>query len=242
MAEFPNRITWISLGNQVQVRGRHHAAGSTGSRCGRPTPTRRTGQASSFRHPGQSGLDLGSWTRKHRRELMTAILTLVRAWFAAGAPRPARGVSFGSFEIWERIVGGIVEAAGLTGFLDNLKVWRSESDFDTQYWAGHLGWLSEQVRRPRRSARPRSGPRRWPTRPLHGPAQAGRPGGQGRTARRSGEAYSRTPRPPVRRLCWTGRARPRPRERCGTSSPTTSSDLPPAPGPITPTPDPEPAP
>jgi DNA polymerase-1 len=34
-----------------------------------------------------------------------------------------------------------VETAGLTGFLDNLKVWRSESDFDTQYWEGHLGWL-----------------------------------------------------------------------------------------------------
>ncbi|HEU5110600.1 MAG TPA: hypothetical protein VFT95_18830, partial [Micromonosporaceae bacterium] len=140
MANFPNVITWISLGNQVQVRG--DLTRRVYRIALRPTyanPQDRP--SSSFRHPGQSGLDLGSWTRKHRRELMTAILTLVRAWFAQGQPRPQRGVSFGSFEIWERITGGIVETAGLTGFLENLKVRRSESDFATQYWTGHPGWL-----------------------------------------------------------------------------------------------------
>ena len=142
MANFPNVITWLSLGNQVQVKGdltRRVYRIALRPRYANPQDR----PASSFRHPGTSGLDLGSWTRKHRRELMTAILTLVRAWFAAGTPRPARGVSFGSFEVWEKIVGGIVETAGLTGFLDNLKVWRSESDFDTQYWTGHLRWLRE---------------------------------------------------------------------------------------------------
>jgi DNA polymerase I-like protein with 3'-5' exonuclease and polymerase domains len=143
MANFPNVITWMSLGNQVQVRGdltRRVYRIALRPRYANPQDR----PASSFRHPGQSGLDLGSWTRKHRRELMTAILTLVRAWFAQGQPRPARGVSFGSFEVWEKITGGIVETAGLTGFLDNLKVWRSESDFDTQYWTGHLRWLRDQ--------------------------------------------------------------------------------------------------
>lgn len=142
MANFPNVITWLSLGNQVQVKGdltRRVYRIALRPRYANPQDR----PASSFRHPGTSGLDLGSWTRKHRRELMTAILTLVRAWFAQGQPRPARGVSFGSFEVWEKITGGIVETAGLTGFLDNLKVWRSESDFDTQYWTGHLRWLRE---------------------------------------------------------------------------------------------------
>lgn len=142
MANFPNVITWLSLGNQVQVRGDlTRRVYRIALRPKYANPQDR--KAETFRHPGQSGLDLGSWTRKHRRELMTAILTLVRAWFAAGSPRPTRGVSFGSFEVWERIVGGIVETAGLAGFLDNLKVWRSESDFDTQYWTGHLGWLRQ---------------------------------------------------------------------------------------------------
>ena len=140
MANFPNVITWISLGNQVQVKGDlTRRVYQIALRPPYANPQDR--KAETFRHPGQSGLDLGSWTRKHRAELMTAILTLVRAWFAQGQPRPTRSVSFGSFEVWERIVGGIVEVAGLTGFLDNLKVWRSESDFETQYWAGHLGWL-----------------------------------------------------------------------------------------------------
>lgn len=143
MANFPNRVTWISLGNQVQVRGdltRRVYRIALRPRYANPQDR----PASSFRHPGQSGLDLGSWTRKHRRDLLRAILTLVRAWFAQGSPYPKRGVSFGSFETWERIVGGIVETAGLPGFLDNLAAWRSDSDFNTQYWIVHLKWLVEQ--------------------------------------------------------------------------------------------------
>lgn len=142
MAEFPNRVTWISLGNQVQVQGDlTRRVYRIGLRPGYANPQDR--KADSFRHPGQSGLDLGSWTRKNRKALMGAILTLVRAWFAQGSPYPARGVSFGSFEAWERTVGGIVETAGLPGFLGNLKVWRSESDFDSQYWINHLKWLAD---------------------------------------------------------------------------------------------------
>ena len=142
MANFPNVITWMSLGNNVQVRGDlTRRVYRIALRPKYANPQDRA--ADTFRHPGQSGLDLLSWTRKNRAELMTAVLTLVRAWFAQGQPRPKRGVSFGSFETWEKITGGIVETAGLTGFLDNLKVWRSESDFDTQYWQGHLGWLRE---------------------------------------------------------------------------------------------------
>lgn len=143
MANFPNRVTWMSLGNNVQVKGditRRVYRIALRPRYANPQDR----PANSFRHPGQSGLDLGSWTRKNRRELLTAILTLVRAWFAKGQPYPKRGVSFGSFEAWEKIVGGIVETAGLPGFLGNLTVWRSESDFDSQYWIGHLAWLREQ--------------------------------------------------------------------------------------------------
>jgi hypothetical protein len=137
MADFPNRVTWMSLGNQVQVKGdlaRRVYRIALRPRYANPQDRK----ASTFRHP-----ELVNWTRAHRRELMVAILTLVRAWFAAGSPVPKRGVSFGSFEVWERITGGIVETAGLEDFLGNLKIWRSESDFDTQYWEQHLKWLRE---------------------------------------------------------------------------------------------------
>jgi len=143
MANFPNRVTWMSLGNNVHVKGDiTRRVFRIALRPKYANPQDRA--AHTFRHPGTSGLDLLSWTRANRRQLMTAILTLVRAWFAQGQPYPSRGVSFGSFEGWERIVGGIVETAGVPQFLDNLKVWRSESDFDSQYWISHLTWLYEQ--------------------------------------------------------------------------------------------------
>jgi hypothetical protein len=65
----------------------------------------------------------------------------VRAWFVAGQPAPRRGVSFGSFEDWQRTVGGIADHAGQHGILDNLRQWRSESDFARAYWSAHLRWL-----------------------------------------------------------------------------------------------------
>lgn len=143
MAEFPNRVTWVALGNNVQVRGditrRVYRV--------RVAPTYANPQDRAdhlFRHPGVSGLRLEEWVKANRAELMTAILTLVRAWFSAGCPRPVSKMSMGSFEAWQKIVGGIVETAGLPGFLGNLTVWRSESDFDSQYWTNHLRWLTEQ--------------------------------------------------------------------------------------------------
>jgi hypothetical protein len=135
--EFPNQVTWISLGNRVRVEGDvvrrvyRIALHTTG-----PNPQDRP--ATTFRHP-----DLRGWTRAHRGALLVAALTLVRAWFASGQPVASKGVTFGSFEHWDRIVGGIVERAGVPGFLTNLQEWRSESNFAAQYWTRHLGWLRE---------------------------------------------------------------------------------------------------
>lgn len=136
MAEFPNRVTWLSLGNQVQVRG------DMARRVYRialhpmvADPQDRPQDA--FRHP-----DLRRWTRENRPELVRACLTLVRAWFTAG--QPTTQISFGSFEEWQRVVGGILQVAEVPGLLANLREWRSESDHISQWWASHLKWLHEQ--------------------------------------------------------------------------------------------------
>ena len=71
-----------------------------------------------------------TWTREtldlieHRSDLIWSALTIVQNWIAKGKPAPlANGDELGSFESWAYVHGGIIEAAGLYGFLhdrDNL--------------------------------------------------------------------------------------------------------------------------
>lgn len=135
MAEYPNQVTWIALGNQIAVQGdlaRRVYKISLWPRGAAP----ENRDTDSFRHP-----DLRTWTREHRGQLVTAVLTLVRAWFAAGQPVSPRGVSFGSFEGWDRVCGGILHVAGVEDFLADTGAWRQEADFDTAYWTEHLAAL-----------------------------------------------------------------------------------------------------
>ena len=138
LAAWPNRATWVSLGNQVQIRGDvARRIYPIALRPAMANPELRDEEC--FRHP-----DLKGWTRARRADLLGAVLTVVRAWFVAGQPGSKRGASFGSFEAWGKMVGGMVEhTAGLSDFLGNVAQWRSDSDFDTFYWIAHLRWLHD---------------------------------------------------------------------------------------------------
>lgn len=134
MLGFRNQVTWVSLGNNVEV------AGDIVRRVYRialrpevPNPQDRP--SSDFRIP-----NIRRWTVEHRVEIITAMLILVRSWFAAGQPT-AKETSFGSFEEWERIVGGILHLAGFEDFLGNTASWRRESNYDQQHWVAHVHWL-----------------------------------------------------------------------------------------------------
>ena len=136
-AEFPNHVTWMSLGNNVQINGDMSRRVYV-IRLAPDGANPQDRSVDAFRHP-----DLKGWTADHRAELVAAGLTLVRAWFAAGSPQNAAGRRFGSFETWAGMVGGILDVAGVAGFLDNLSEWRSESDYEGRYWIDHFGWLAE---------------------------------------------------------------------------------------------------
>jgi hypothetical protein len=123
-ARLPIRCVWIATGNNpefsnemarriVRVRLDAHM----------DQPWRREG----FRHP-----DLMEWVRANRPRLVAACLTLVRAWIAAGRPFGARTI--GSFEGWARIMGGILQAVGIEGFLDNLDDLMDASDAEGATW------------------------------------------------------------------------------------------------------------
>lgn len=74
--------------------------------------------------------DLRSWVRDNRGDLVWAALTVARAWFAAGSPPPRHGRSLGMFEQWARVVGGMLDVAGIDGFLNNLDELR-DADVET---------------------------------------------------------------------------------------------------------------
>jgi hypothetical protein len=138
MVEFPNRATWVTLGNGVRVDGDMvRRVYQIGMRTEHPNPQDRP--SSAFRHP-----DIEGWTADNRATILAALLTLVSAWHAAGRPGPEGGTSFGSFEGWERVLGGIFRVAGVHGFLGNMKAFRSDSDYSVALWEAHFSGLWEQ--------------------------------------------------------------------------------------------------
>ncbi len=108
---FPIRCTWIATGNNPQFSN-EMARRLIRIRLDAETdqPWLRDG----FRHENLLG-----WVRENRSRLVAACLTLGRAWIAAGSPRHARTI--GSFEEWSHVVGGVLDVAGVPGFLGNLK-------------------------------------------------------------------------------------------------------------------------
>ena len=71
-------------------------------------PWKRSG----FRHP-----KLSRWAKENRWELIWVALTLSQAWVAAGKP-PGDQV-LGSYESYAEVRGGILDVAGIPGFLAN---------------------------------------------------------------------------------------------------------------------------
>jgi putative DNA primase/helicase len=80
-----------------------------------------------FRHP------LPSWARQVRGELVWACLVLVRHWLAQGKPKFV-GETLGSFYSWVEVIGGILQAAEIPGFLEGRMALREELDDDEKEW------------------------------------------------------------------------------------------------------------
>lgn len=93
-----------------------------------------------FMRTGFQIADLKGWTIAHRGELLAALLTLARAWFHAGRPKPEI-TPLGSYEVWSTTVGGILEHAGVRGFLGNADQLYEFADSDGAQWEAFLRTL-----------------------------------------------------------------------------------------------------
>lgn len=128
IVDMPNLITAFALGNNVEIVGdlRRRVIKIT-MQTTHINPAARSG----FRHP-----NLPAWVAENRPALLSATLTLLRAWHLAG--RPGSGHDLGSFEQWADIVGGTLSVIGVDGFLDNRNEVMEESDHLEAEFAGHL--------------------------------------------------------------------------------------------------------
>jgi len=87
-----------------------------------------------------------AWVDTNRAAFVWAGLVLIGNWVAQGRPAYS-GAVLGSFEEWSRVMGGVLQAAGVQGFLGNVgrfydtvdlegAVWR---EFTAAWWEAHQG-------------------------------------------------------------------------------------------------------
>ncbi|MBN2192834.1 MAG: hypothetical protein JW751_08440, partial [Polyangiaceae bacterium] len=133
-----NRAVWMLTGNNVRL--------STGParRCVRiriDAGTDRPWRRAAFKHP-----DLLRWLRQERGAVIHAALTLIQSWLDRG--RPPGKERLGSFESWAEVMGSILNAAGVEGFLGNLDSLHEAADEEGSLWRDFVAvwWMTHQDR------------------------------------------------------------------------------------------------
>jgi len=129
-ARFPNHAIWCATGNNLAVRG------DIARRCfwirldaSTPQPWRD--------HRTYTHNPVLPWVQEHRGEIIGAVLTLARAWYAAGCPK-ANTPILGKFERWCEVIGGILAYAGVEDFLGNLDELYDKVDAEAPEWEAFL--------------------------------------------------------------------------------------------------------
>ncbi|MBU6430059.1 MAG: hypothetical protein KGR26_13675, partial [Cyanobacteria bacterium REEB65] len=76
---------------------------------------------------------LDGWVRENQAQLIWSFLVLVQNWLAEGQPQWA-GKGIGSYFDWCAKIGGVLEAAGIAGFLKNLDASYDRMDRESAEW------------------------------------------------------------------------------------------------------------
>jgi hypothetical protein len=77
-----------------------------------------------------------AWVSENRPDLAWAFLVLARNWIVRGCPLGT--ATLGSYERWSRVIGGILAAAEIPGFLANLKDTYRQGDSGSVEWAAFV--------------------------------------------------------------------------------------------------------
>lgn len=146
----PNRLIYVATGNNVVTSNELRDRTCPIWLIPREGVPARRRSSSDFRHP-----DLKGWAIENRRELAAACLTLISHWlggkgrmradgtFARDEERHLADRTLGSFERWAEVIGGILAAAEVHGFLGNLaslEVADVESEETATFYAAIAEW------------------------------------------------------------------------------------------------------
>jgi hypothetical protein len=121
-----SRAIWIATGNNIRLGG-DIARRAYWIRLNSNLPRPWLRDSREFKR------ELPSWAVSHRTEIVGALLTMALAWFRDGQPSWA-GRPLGSYEEWSRVVGGILQYCGMTGFLTNLENLYEQTDDEPAQW------------------------------------------------------------------------------------------------------------
>ena len=94
--------------------------------------------------------NIQQWTEDNRDRLISAALKLVYDWIGRGRPESAQTLP--SYERWAEVIGGILDVAGIPGFLAGRKEWAELADPESAEWArfvtawaGRFGFDNDNV-------------------------------------------------------------------------------------------------
>lgn len=134
---YPNRSFWVATANnpklsdEIAERTIHVRMDAQMENPGHRDTTK-------FKHP-----ELLEWVKSHQDLLRDHVIAAVMAWVSAGKPAYT-GPSLGGFENWGRVVGGILNYCGVTGFLENRDSFLDACDDDSPMWRGFvLQWWKD---------------------------------------------------------------------------------------------------
>jgi hypothetical protein len=124
MLSLPNAALWLATGNNPRLsREMLRRTVSCRIDAGLEHPEDRA----TWHHP------LPAWALRERGRLVMACLSIAREWIEWGSPHPSTP-TLGRFESWSETIGGLLEVAGIDGFLKDRDRLRARSDPDTADW------------------------------------------------------------------------------------------------------------
>lgn len=143
MVKFSNQATWIITGNGMRLGGDLYRR-AYWIRLDAPMAHPELRREADFQIP-----HIHDYIDAHLGRILADLLTMIRAWYAASAPTASAQPVMGSFEAWVRIIAGVLDYAGVAGFLATLQDDMSLADEESTEWgAFFMAWHAQYADAP----------------------------------------------------------------------------------------------